>query len=143
MCLLGAHEARAAVAAGKYDPKTDAHGGSLLTPMRGRLLKRTFYWEIPHDPVGVLFMAHGCVHDAADFWPHSKACPQCSGGYPLTSLCAPWPASDYLPPNMISLARTRAGLPEEVAHTKQALRRGYAVLAVDSGNRDPANRCFS
>ena len=35
-----------------------------------------------------------------------------------------------------------AGLPEEVAHTKQALARGYAVLAIDSKNRDFNNRCF-
>lgn len=36
-----------------------------------------------------------------------------------------------------------AGLPEEVSHTKQALARGYAVLAVDSRNRDFDNRCYS
>lgn len=35
--------------------------------------------QIPHNPIGVLFMAHGCVHDAADFWPPSSACPECSG----------------------------------------------------------------
>lgn len=100
-------------AAQTFDANTDEAGGSLMTPIRGELLGRTFYFEIPHNPVGVLFMAHGCVHDAADFWPASKACPECSG------------------------------LPEEVAHTKQALARGYAVLAVDSSNRDPMNRCYS
>ncbi|KAL4441477.1 hypothetical protein ABPG77_001981 [Micractinium sp. CCAP 211/92] len=104
------HAARAAL---RYDPDSDAEGGSLMTPTRGELLSRRFYYEIPHDPVGVLFMAHGCVHDAADFWPPSKACPECSG------------------------------LPEEVSHTKQALARGYAVLAVDSRNRDFDNRCYS
>lgn len=36
-----------------------------------------------------------------------------------------------------------AGLPEEVSHTKQALARGYAVLAVDSKDRDPMSRCYS
>ncbi len=130
------HAARAAL---RYDPDSDAEGGSLMTPTRGELLSRRFYYEIPHDPVGVLFMgksapeikqldatpidlqhcsvacletspaaccacrllscccilsypvptacshpactnaAHGCVHDAADFWPPSKACPECSG----------------------------------------------------------------
>ncbi|KAL4444236.1 hypothetical protein ABPG75_011973 [Micractinium tetrahymenae] len=100
-------------AAVRYDPDSDAEGGSLMTPTRGELLNRRFYFEIPHNPVGVLFMAHGCVHDAADFWPPSEACPECSG------------------------------LPEEVSHTKQALARGYAVLAVDSRNRDFDNRCYS
>lgn len=84
VCLAASPVAvQGAVQVADYDPNTDAHGGSLLTPTRGRLLGRTFLWEIPRDPVGVLFMAHGCVHDAADFWPHSKACPQCSGGQPL------------------------------------------------------------
>jgi hypothetical protein len=53
------------------------------------------------------------------------------------------PAPVSLSKTPCSWATTHAGLPEEVAHTKQALRRGYAVLAVDSANRDPMNRCFS
>jgi hypothetical protein len=36
-----------------------------------------------------------------------------------------------------------AGLPEEVAHTKACLARGYAVLALASKNREDKNRCFS
>lgn len=71
---------RPAWAAVKYDKDTDAGGGDLMTPQRGELMSRRYYFEIPHDPVGVLFMAHGCVHDAADFWPPSDACPECSGG---------------------------------------------------------------
>lgn len=35
------------------------------------------------------------------------------------------------------------GLPEEVSHTKQALARGYAVIAIDSSNREYTNRCYS
>ncbi|EFN56834.1 hypothetical protein CHLNCDRAFT_144402 [Chlorella variabilis] len=112
-CLGLAAAPLAAHAAVKLGGDTDMEGSSLLTPTRGEVMGRTFYFEIPHNPVGVLFMAHGCVHDAADFWPPSKACPECSG------------------------------LPEEVSHTKQALARGYAVLAVDSKDRDPMSRCYS
>lgn len=50
-------------------------------PLQGEVGGRKFWFEIPHDPVGVLFMAHGCVHDAADFWPPSDACTECSGGW--------------------------------------------------------------
>lgn len=46
----------AAWAAVRYDPGSDAEGGSLMTPTRGELLNRRFYFEIPHNPVGVLFM---------------------------------------------------------------------------------------
>ena len=75
-CLAAVAPARAAL---KYDSNTDAYGGPLLTPTKGHEEDRDFYFEIPHNPVGVLFMAHGCVHDAADFWPPSDACPECSG----------------------------------------------------------------
>ncbi|PSC75566.1 hypothetical protein C2E20_1341 [Micractinium conductrix] len=105
--LAGVH------AALKIDSGTDINRGDLMSPLRGELMNRKFYYEVPHDPVGVLVMAHGCVHDAADFWPPGATCEECSG------------------------------LPEEVAHTKQALARGYAVLAIDSKNRDFNNRCFS
>ena len=74
--------ARGAVKLDEFDPSTDARGGSLLTPQRGYLLNRTFYFEIPHEPVGVLLLAHGCVHDASDFWPPSPECPECQGGCP-------------------------------------------------------------
>ena len=45
------------------------------------------------------------------------------------------PAAPFLP--------CPAGLPEEVAHTKACLARGYAVLALASKNREDKNRCFS
>ncbi len=77
-CLAAAALAPARAAL-KYDGNTDAYGGTLLTPTKGTIDGRNYYFEIPHDPVGVLFMAHGCVHDAADFWPASSACPECSG----------------------------------------------------------------
>lgn len=59
-------------------------------------------------------MFHGCYHDASGSWPYDPdGCTEC------------------------------LGLPEEVAHVKQALRMGYAVLAVESRNRSRSGRCFS
>lgn len=122
---------------------------------------RKYYFEVPHNPVGVLFMAHGCVHDASDFWPPSDACKECSGARggvwggraPATSGCG-WQERSRLGGGQ-SIDRRRpshhtptctappcAGLPEEVSHTKQALARGYAVIAINSKNRDFDNRCF-
>ncbi|PSC72221.1 Histone H2A [Micractinium conductrix] len=55
---------------------------------------------------------HGCQHLAFHSWPYDpKNCPEC------------------------------LGLPEEVAHTKQALAWGYAALAVES--KDKVKGCFS
>lgn len=51
---------------------------------------------MPKDPKGAVFLAHGCVHSAYNFWPQSDACPECRG------------------------------LPEELSHTLQALKLGYA-----------------
>ena len=57
---------------------------------------------------------HGCVHSASGGWPYDPVhCPEC------------------------------LGLPEEVAHTKQALAWGFAVLAVESKNQSYHGRCFS
>lgn len=63
-------------------------------------------WEVPASPKGVLFVAHGCNHAATDWWPASPRCPTC------------------------------VGLPEERIIRKAALRRGYAVVAVSSFDRD-------
>lgn len=62
-------------------------------------------WEVPPSPTGVLFLAHGCNHAAADFWPPSQRCPHCTG------------------------------LPQERLVRLAALARGYAVIAVSSLNR--------
>ena len=78
-CVVLALAPRGARAELKYGGLADAFGGPLMTPTAGELLKRKYWFEIPQNPVGVLFMAHGCVHDAADFWPPSAACPECSG----------------------------------------------------------------
>ena len=62
-------------------------------------------WEVPSNPKGVLFVAHGCNHQAGDFWPASPRCLGC------------------------------LGLPEEGVVRAAALQRGYAVIAVSSYNR--------
>lgn len=112
-------------AAQTFDANTDEAGGSLMTPIRGELLGRTFYFEIPHNPVGVLFMAHGCVHDAADFWPASKACPECSGAAGLAGRCCQppaaqgsfrWYCSSLLPWHMVT-ERSGWDLPAGLQHS--------------------------
>ncbi|XP_051226002.1 uncharacterized protein [Lolium perenne] len=66
-------------------------------------------WELPAAPArAVLFVAHGCRCRPENFWPPSPRCPGC------------------------------VGLPEDVALTAGALRRGFAVLAVAS-----AGECWS
>ncbi|PSC67478.1 aci-reductone dioxygenase [Micractinium conductrix] len=64
-------------------------------------------WQVPSSPKGLLFVAHGCSHSGSDFWPPSAdACPHC------------------------------LGLPEELVVRRAALRRGYAVIAITSFDRD-------
>lgn len=63
-------------------------------------------WEVPASPTGVLFLAHGCNHAAADFWPPATSCPHCTG------------------------------LPQERLVRLAALARGYAVVAVSSLDRE-------
>ncbi|KAL4424170.1 hypothetical protein ABPG75_001471 [Micractinium tetrahymenae] len=92
----------------------DAPSNKGLLPKRFDMYGRDHYYQVPKDPVGTLVMFHGCNHDASGSWPYDPAnCPEC------------------------------LGLPEEVAHVKQALAWGYAVLAVESRNRDQQGRCFS
>lgn len=62
---------------------------------------------------GTCVFIHGCKHDPYSWFYKSPRCPQCTG------------------------------LPEEVAHSKQCLARGYAVMALMSLNRDYRGRCFS
>lgn len=50
-------------------------------------------WELPPGkPRGLLFVAHGCQHQATDFWPASDACKECLGGLaghaPLAARCS-------------------------------------------------------
>ncbi|KAL4422484.1 hypothetical protein ABPG75_008681 [Micractinium tetrahymenae] len=83
-----------------------------LAPQKLVVNGRTHYYQVPADPVGTFVFFHGCSHAASHSWPYDQAsCPEC------------------------------LGLPEEVAHTKQALAWGYAVLVPESF--DTATGCFS
>ncbi|KAL4858871.1 Gamma-glutamyl hydrolase A [Chlorella vulgaris] len=66
---------------------------------------------VPKEPRGAVFLAHGCVHSGYNYWPESDACPDCRG------------------------------LPEELSHTLQALKLGYAVIAISSLDRETG--CWS
>ena len=58
-----------------------------------------------------------------------------------TLLCREWLSPSH---SLACLHTSRLpGLPEEVAHTKQCLARGYAVLALRSLDREYRSRCFS
>ena len=59
--------------------------------------------QIPDSPRGVVLMVHGCVHSGYNYWPQSDLCPECRG------------------------------LPEELSHTMQALKLGYAGAAARQG----------
>ena len=67
-------------------------------------------WEVPAQPQRVLFVAHGCAHAGSDFWAPSPRCPHC------------------------------LGLPQEQLVRAAALRRGYAVVAVSSFDRE--SKCW-
>lgn len=82
-----------------------------LKPFTAHKYKHDYYYQVPENPRGAVLFAHGCVHSGYNFWPESEACPECRG------------------------------LPEEMSHTLQALRRGYAVIAISSLDRKTG--CFS
>lgn len=86
-----------------------------LKPSQFRAEGRTHYYQIPANPRGTLIVLPGCARWGPGFWPYDKAaCPQC------------------------------VGLTEDVAHTKQALARGYAVLVawpVDAAH--PGQYCWN
>ncbi|KAL4422469.1 hypothetical protein ABPG75_008666 [Micractinium tetrahymenae] len=82
-----------------------------LMPQKMNMNGPDHYCQIPSDPIGTFVFFHGCNHVASHSWPYDPAsCPEC------------------------------LGLPEEVAHTKQALAWGYAVLVPES---KAATGCFS
>ncbi|XP_008791861.1 uncharacterized protein LOC103708619 isoform X1 [Phoenix dactylifera] len=62
-------------------------------------------WQIPKSPKAVLFLAHGCNGQAANFWDKSPSCQNC------------------------------VGLPEERLIVLHALERRFAVLSVSSLGR--------
>eukprot|EP00898_Chlorokybus_atmophyticus_P004286 jgi/Chlat1/4859/Chrsp31S04885 len=71
-------------------------------------------WQVPPNPVGTLFIAHGCTHGATDFWPKGESCDAC------------------------------IGLPEETALVRAALARKFAVIAVSSADREgKISKCWA
>ncbi|XP_047073361.1 uncharacterized protein LOC124682789 [Lolium rigidum] len=74
-----------------------------LDPRVERKNGNELLWQLPPGPPrAAVFVAPGCTIRATDFFDASPGCPRC------------------------------AGLPEERRFTREALRRGYAVLAVSS-----------
>ncbi|XP_048562109.1 uncharacterized protein LOC125542929 [Triticum urartu] len=74
-----------------------------LDPRVARRSGNEVLWQLPPGPPrAAVFVAPGCTIRATDFFDASPGCPRC------------------------------AGLPEERRFTREALRRGYAVLAVSS-----------
>ncbi|EFN51328.1 hypothetical protein CHLNCDRAFT_55184 [Chlorella variabilis] len=104
-----------ALAGAPADASLNAAGLPLMTPTSASAANHTYYFEIPIDPVGLLVMLHRCGRSAEDFWPPSGACPEC------------------------------IGMPEAVSISRQALARGYALLAINSFNRTVGSlgRCWS
>lgn len=91
---------------------TDAQGTVIskqygnMKPQRIQMFGRTHMYQIPDNPVGTLVFFHGCGRSVQGFWPYH-----------------PEHASDCY------------GLPEDVSHTKQALRRGYAFIALTPSSK--------
>lgn len=106
--------------------------------------------QIPENPVGTVVFFPGCARASRTFWPYQAGgCEECQGGQRVMSpstrlLCAldvccrgpggtgiagGHPACKCIP---LWLA---AGFPEEVAMTKMALARGYAVLTPTAKSR--------
>ncbi|PSC69850.1 Secretion-regulating guanine nucleotide exchange factor [Micractinium conductrix] len=82
-----------------------------IKPFSGKKYKQDFWFQVPENPKGAVLFAHGCVHSGYNYFPQSDACPDCRG------------------------------LPEEMSHTLQALRRGYAVISISSLDRETG--CFA
>lgn len=93
----------------------NAAGKQLLTPTRIPWKGHDLYFESPLAARGLVLILHKCGRSGSDYWPRSAACAECTG------------------------------LPESLAHTQQALARGYAVAALNSLDRrtDGGGRCFA
>ncbi|KAL4429167.1 hypothetical protein ABPG77_010146 [Micractinium sp. CCAP 211/92] len=70
-----------------------------------------YYYQVPKNARGTVVFIHACVHSGYNYWPYSADCEECRG------------------------------LPEELSHTLQALRLGYAVFTVSSSDRETG--CWS
>ena len=109
--------------------------------------------------IGTCILIGGCKHDPEGWFYRSPKCNKClgaarwqcsatelgGGGTSEGLLGSDFsPFSTPCPParSPACLALGISGLPEEVAHTKQCLAAGYAVLALMSKNRAYEDRCF-
>lgn len=81
-----------------------------LQPSKFSLFNRVHYYQVPPNPKGTFVFLHGCARSATGYWPPSPGAPECTG------------------------------FPEDVSHTKQILRAGYALLAPTPQSSDT---CFS
>lgn len=71
-----------------------------LLAMSGQKNGHEYYYQVPDSPNAVVMFFHGCVGSGSNYWPQSDSCPECRG------------------------------LPEQMSHTLQALRRNYAGQVV-------------
>lgn len=70
-----------------------------LRPSKFSMFGRQHYYQIPANPKGTFVFFPGCVRKPFGFWPyHAQYAPECTA------------------------------FPEDISHTKQALRNGYAIL---------------
>lgn len=77
-----------------------------LRPIKWSAFSRVHYYQIPENPVGTVVFFPGCARASRTFWPYQAGgCEECQG------------------------------FPEEVAMTKMALARGYAVLTPTAKSR--------
>ncbi|KAL4427851.1 hypothetical protein ABPG75_001940 [Micractinium tetrahymenae] len=116
-CLVGAaaattsphwrDEERVPAAAASYQtPIVYAETNRGLKPSRLQAYGRTHYYQLAEHPIGTLVWFHGCSRSAKGFFPYDpKDCPEC------------------------------LGLPEDVSHTKQALAKGYTLLAMEPNDQ--------
>ncbi len=121
-------------------------------------------WEVPHQPRGVLFVAHGCSHSGSDWWPPSQRCQHCLGlpeemivRRAVRPVLLPFLQGHAAMPgpcnnstircagcNLLLVCRKmHAGMAAQrprsrhfARHSTQAVERGYAVIAVSSFDRE-------
>lgn len=81
-----------------------------LRPSKFSMFGKTHYYQVPSNAKGTFMFLPGCARAATGFWPYSSQAPECNG------------------------------FPEDVSHTKQALRNGYAMFVPTPQN---SNLCFT
>ncbi|PRW44276.1 hypothetical protein C2E21_6653 [Chlorella sorokiniana] len=82
-----------------------------LKPYKDHKFRHDYWYQVPKNPRATVVFIHGCAHSGYNYFPQSEACDECRG------------------------------LPEEMSHVLQALRRNYAVIAISSLDRKTG--CFN